>query len=178
METDRLRLREPDDADGEVLRDYFRRNAARFGAWEPVVSDTAADIKGWIAAKRADRHNGRPSCFIAFDRGTGSLAGMVSLNGFSSQAEASAMLSYSVDGAFERRGYATEAVRRVIAYAVEDLGLRSLSAYYHPDNARSARLLERLGFSIVAYTPVVPGFEHMIRPLVVAVLSGAPGRCI
>ncbi|HWT07252.1 MAG TPA: GNAT family N-acetyltransferase [Xanthomonadales bacterium] len=176
METDRLVLREPDHGDGDILRDYYRRNAVRFDGWEPVVPDTAADVAAWIGPRRAERHGGRASCFCAFDRGTGALAGIVSLHGYSAEGGSRAMLSYSVDEAFERRGYAAEAVRRVIAYAAEELGVRSLSAYYHPDNARSGRLLERLGFAIVSHTPVIPGFEQLMRPQVVAVLTDVRGE--
>jgi hypothetical protein len=32
-------------------------------------------------------------------------------------------------------------------------------------------LLERLGFAVVAHTPVIPGFERLMRPQVCAVLA-------
>jgi RimJ/RimL family protein N-acetyltransferase len=51
------------------------------------------------------------------------------------------------------------------------LGLHALIAYYHPDNRRSERLLERNGFRVISRSPVVPGFEHLMRPHVLAVLS-------
>jgi L-amino acid N-acyltransferase YncA len=62
-------------------------------------------------------------------------------------------------------------VRRVITYARAELGLHALIAYYHPDNRRSERLLERNGFRVISRSPVVPGFEHLMRPHVLAVLS-------
>jgi ribosomal-protein-alanine N-acetyltransferase len=171
METARLSLREPADTDLEALRDYYRRNAERFAPFEPVVPDTVADQAAWIAARHAERRGGRATSFLAFDRASSQLAGIVILNGLSAENGLSAMLSYSIDGGLEGRGYASEAVRRVIDYAAQDLGVRSLTAYYHPANVRSGRLLERLGFTIVGQTPVIPGFETLMRPNVIAVLE-------
>lgn len=44
------------------------------------------------------------------------------------------------------QGYATEAGRAVIAHAFDTLGVESLFAGHHPDNAASRRVLEKLGF--------------------------------
>ena len=43
------------------------------------------------------------------------------------------------------RGYATEAARRMAAFAFDDLGAPSLAAICHPDNADSAKVMRRLG---------------------------------
>jgi RimJ/RimL family protein N-acetyltransferase len=45
-------------------------------------------------------------------------------------------------------GLATEAGRASVDFARVDLGLRRLVAMVHPDNLASARVLEKLGFSI------------------------------
>jgi [ribosomal protein S5]-alanine N-acetyltransferase len=45
------------------------------------------------------------------------------------------------------RGYAFEAMERVVAYAFDELGLERLWARFHAGNEASQRLLERLGFS-------------------------------
>ena len=81
------------------------------------------------------------------------------------------MVSYTVDGAYEGRGYASEAVAAVIAYARDVLGLVRLTAYYEPANVRSERLLLRNGFSVIAQTPVVPGFERLMRVQNIAALD-------
>jgi ribosomal-protein-alanine N-acetyltransferase len=44
------------------------------------------------------------------------------------------------------KGYALEAMERVIAYGFEDLQLERLWARFHDGNVASQRLLERLGF--------------------------------
>jgi ribosomal-protein-alanine N-acetyltransferase len=174
VDTERLTLREPAPSDLELVRDYYRRNAARFAPFEPVPADTAEDFRAWLVLREAERRAGG-AAFLAFERGTQRLAAVVILNAYSADDVPSGMLSYTVDGAFEGRGYASEAARRVAAYARDELGLRALIAYYHPDNARSERLLRRLGFREVARTAVIPGFEALMRPSVMAVLEDLSG---
>ena len=55
-------------------------------------------------------------------------------------------LGFHLRPQFWGRGLAIEAARAVIAFAFEDLSATSLFAGHHPDNAASARLLEKLGF--------------------------------
>jgi len=47
---------------------------------------------------------------------------------------------------FWKKGLATEAAQAVISYAFGTLALKGLFAGHHPDNAASARVLEKLGF--------------------------------
>ena len=56
------------------------------------------------------------------------------------------------------KGYAHEAMTRVIRYAFEDLGLERLAARAHFGNTASTRLLEKLGF---AYEGMLRG--HVLR---------------
>ena len=55
-------------------------------------------------------------------------------------------IGYTLATAHQGRGYAAEAVRRVLAYLFEVRGLHRVSAECDARNTRSARLLTRLGF--------------------------------
>lgn len=170
LTTERLALRVPEAPDAAALRDYHVRNRERFAPWEPLFSDDVDEHARWIAAREAEaRRAGYAASFLVFAGDV--LAGQVNLIGFSSEPPPSAMLTYTIDGAFEGRGYAAEAVGRVVRYAFEQLALMRLWAHYHPANVRSERLLERLGFDVVARTPVIPGLEALMRPHVYARLS-------
>ena len=82
------------------------------------------------------------------------------------------MIAYTIDGPWEGRGLAREAVAAVVGYAFEALGLESLIAHYHPDNVRSGALLARLGFSVQSsVVEVPPALRALIRPQVMAVLT-------
>lgn len=55
-------------------------------------------------------------------------------------------LGFSVAERFEGRGLIREALTPAISYIFEQVGLHRVMASYRPENIRSARLLERLGF--------------------------------
>jgi ribosomal-protein-alanine N-acetyltransferase len=92
----------------------------------------------------------------------------------------SAMLGYSLDGAYEGRGFAREAVEAVIAYAFGTLNLHRLTANYHPANERSGGLLRRLGFVVEGYARDMTYLRGTWRDHVLTSLTNprwtAPGR--
>jgi [ribosomal protein S5]-alanine N-acetyltransferase len=55
-------------------------------------------------------------------------------------------LGYIVAPQHQRRGFGTEAVRALLHYCVDQLGVHRVQAFVHPDNTASIRLVERLGF--------------------------------
>lgn len=55
-------------------------------------------------------------------------------------------LGFQLLPAYWGRGLAGEAARSVIAFAFDELGASALYAGRHPENTRSAALLDRLGF--------------------------------
>jgi RimJ/RimL family protein N-acetyltransferase len=70
--------------------------------------------------------------------------------------------------AFCGRGYASEAIRALMAHAADGLGLRRLAAAVDVPNAASIRLVERLGFRPVAETP---GPRYRLRHFVLDVVT-------
>jgi [ribosomal protein S5]-alanine N-acetyltransferase len=169
-ETERIVLREPDESDVERLRAYHRRNAARFALWDAVPADEPEAHLAWIRGHRAARKAGRPIAFLGFDRSTSELVGLVALTGFGAEPP-SAMINYSLDEAYEGKGYAFEMTAQMVRYAFEELQLTSITASVRVGNARSLRLLERLGFVIVARSPEIPGLGQLFHPHVIAVLE-------
>jgi [ribosomal protein S5]-alanine N-acetyltransferase len=173
IETARLHLREPDDGDVEALREYYRRNAVRFDAWGEGRRDVLEEHRSWVAERHAERRKGAPSAFLALDRESDATVAVVVLSGFS-LVPPSAMLSYSVDGAYEGAGFASEAVGAVVDYAFATLGLRTISAHYDPENVRSERLLQRLGFREMARMGPLEMPHLRRRGQVLAVLERDP----
>jgi ribosomal-protein-alanine N-acetyltransferase len=60
--------------------------------------------------------------------------------------EDASFVAYGIYPRFQRKGYAREAVRAVIAYQREAYGVRRILAEMHVRNAPSYRLVESLGF--------------------------------
>ena len=59
--------------------------------------------------------------------------------------ETRAELGWVLDPAYAGHGYATEAVRELLRYCFQDLGVRRVTANCFLDNATSRRLMERVG---------------------------------
>ncbi|MDD3214683.1 MAG: GNAT family protein [Eubacteriales bacterium] len=57
------------------------------------------------------------------------------------------MIGYALGEKYWGRGYATEAASAVLRYAFESLECPIVSAYHYPHNARSKRVIKKLGFS-------------------------------
>jgi ribosomal-protein-alanine N-acetyltransferase len=160
LETERLVLREPLESDAQQLLEYHLRNAERFDRWEPKRGTEVAQHRQWIDWRRSESAEGR-----------GMLIGLANLDAISTEPSRTAMLSYSVDGPFEGKGYARETVGATIAYAFGPLDLHHLSATFDPANARSGGLLARFGFVEIARSPVIPGMERLMRAQVLAALN-------
>ena len=58
-----------------------------------------------------------------------------------------AEIEYCIGTAFQRKGYATEATREVIAYGFEKIGLHKVQICVRPENAPSRRVIEKCGFT-------------------------------
>ena len=161
-------LCEPVADDAPALLAYHLRNRQRLERWDPPRGTELAQHASWIAWRNAGSAAGRARSWLAFDRaGPQDVVGEVQLDSITQ----SAMIAYSVDAAYEGKGYAREAVGAVVAYAFGTLGLRTLTATYDPANERSGALLRRLGFGEVTRTAPVPGFEKLMRAQVLMTLA-------
>ncbi|MBO8173313.1 MAG: GNAT family N-acetyltransferase [Bacillaceae bacterium] len=77
---------------------------------------------------------------------TGEFVGTVGLNHLSLWNKR-AEVGFELHPSHWHKGIATEAVKEVIRYAFEDLGLFRIGAVTYPQNEPSIQLLKRLGFS-------------------------------
>ena len=142
LETERLVLREISVAHAQDLLALLS---------DPEVARFRVD--GFDTSDQAIRLAGR--LHDAFYEGTGVCWGMAlkreeqiigtcSLSW--SPANASAHLGYDLSPASWGNGYMREAVRAVLHYAIEDVGLNRVQATVRIDNERSAALLRSVGF--------------------------------
>ena len=76
----------------------------------------------------------------------GKVIGLVSLSAVD-RTPGVATLSYSLGRPYWGSGIATEVARRVIDFGFSDLDLRRIDAETSPNNLRSQKVLEKLGFS-------------------------------
>jgi [ribosomal protein S5]-alanine N-acetyltransferase len=181
LETERLILREPEERDAPALLLYHQFNEERFARWEPEHSDELAYHLRWVQWRRGESVIGRGLSLLAFDRtAPDALVAIVNLYEIVAGSAHSAVLGYSVDGSYEGRGFASEAVQAVVAHAFGALNLHRLIANYHPANERSGALLRRLGFVVEGYARDMIYLRGTWRDHVLTSLTNpgwvAPGR--
>ena len=65
----------------------------------------------------------------------------------------SCMIGYKIDKEHEGKGYMSEAVGKVVDFLFEELNMHRIEINILPENIRSRKLAERLGFTIECLSP-------------------------
>lgn len=141
LETDRLLLRPFRPADAAAV-------VALAGDWDvarmlarvphPYTQEMA---EVWISTHAQSRQSGEEYVFcVEFD---GEVAGCI---GLQRSREAIYELGYWLGKAWWGKGLATEAAKRVVRFAFEELGADRMVSGHLADNPASGRVLEKCGF--------------------------------
>lgn len=72
--------------------------------------------------------------------------GTISLTNIQRGVYQSCQIGYKLDRSFQKKGYMSEALIKIMEYAFYPLKLHRLEAYIMPENQASIALVERLGF--------------------------------
>lgn len=97
-----------------------------------------------------ERAAGRLYAFVMLD--AGEVVGHISLKDVDRE-RGEAEVGYWVGRPYWGRGYASAAVREIVTFAFEELGLRRLYAHVLAHNPASGRVLEKAGFVPVELPP-------------------------
>jgi RimJ/RimL family protein N-acetyltransferase len=146
--TERLTLRRsiPEDA-GEIARYRSDPVVRRYQGWGQT---DPATVRRQIE-EMADRLPGEPGGWVQFtveERGGGRLVGDVGLSPADGE-DGVILVGYTIDPAFQGNGYATEAVRALVAYAFDTLGADVVRAYASAENIPSHRVVEKSGLVLM-----------------------------
>lgn len=141
IETERLILRDWQIEDLDDLYEYAKNpNVGPMSGWEPHSSKEMSlnILKHYIekderwAIELKDNRKVIGSIKLCADENRGKYKAKY----------ISFVLSFDYWG----KGYATEAVKRVVAYVFEEMDIDLLSAFHFPHNNRSKRVIEKCGF--------------------------------
>lgn len=151
LASQRLVLRVPAPGDAGRLLAYAERNRDHLAPWEPQRTAAYFTEPHWRSEiarvqKVVAGDQGLPLLLLRGDRLDGPVVGRCNLSNVVRGAFQAASLGYSLDREAEGQGLMAEAIRAVIAHAFGPMNLHRVMANYVPENLRSARLLERLGF--------------------------------
>lgn len=143
LETPRLILRPMTIEDAPAVFDYSRHQEVGPNAgWEPHKSlDETKSIM-------ADVFLGQPHVFAVVLKENDLLIASIGLiDDPKRQNPKAKMVGYALGRDYWNRGIITEALKEIIDYGFNTLGLDLISAYCYPHNQRSQRVLEKQGFS-------------------------------
>ena len=160
--TERLLIQVPAVSAATQVAEYCRRNRDHLACWEPPRPDEYYTSRFWekqIAASRAEFGQGHSARTVVFKRDpkardqgrSGRVIGVINLSQIVRGGFQAGIVGYSLDHAEQGQGLMSEGLLALIEYAFLDLGLHRVMANYRPENERSARVLDRLGFDREGY---------------------------
>lgn len=151
LRTDRLVLRPlvPDDA--HKLLQYVVLNRKWLGPWEPTHPPSYFTMEGQrniLLQCEEERRMESGILFGIYEREGSSVdvLGRISISGIMRGIWQNGFLGYSIAESRAKRGYMSEALRRVVTYGFTELGLHRLQASIIPRNAASLRVAEKCNF--------------------------------
>ena len=145
LRTSRTVLRRAVEADAEDLFEGTSDpEVARYTSWAPHASieDTRAVIRRWLERYRT----GQVSPWVVEVAADGKCIGTCGFIAWSVP-QARAEIGYAIARAYWNRGLVTEAVREILRFGFEVMGLNRIQATCEPGNDASARVLEKVGLA-------------------------------
>ena len=137
-------LRPSREDDVSAIREvYAEPDTRRWMGWDAELPDDT-EARANIARAAKAWEDGTWAVFRIADAASDEVIGGINLRfGENDTAEISYFLRTSARG----RGVATRAVRLVVRWAFEQLGIERIELRVHPDNTASRRVAERVGFA-------------------------------
>lgn len=154
LEGQRVRLRPPalsDHPEWSALRSHSR---AFLEPWEPrwPADDlNRENFRQRIQRYDADRKGGNAVSLFIFLKETGRLAGGLTISGIKRGVAETCTLGYWMGEPYAGCGLMQDALESVLPHVFEKMRLHRIEAACIPENGRSARLLEKVGFRREGY---------------------------
>lgn len=150
LNTPRLTVEHMAPGHAAALAEFFRRNERHLAPWDPPRPAGILEGEFWQAeCERAveDYEDGAVVRWVLRLRGDPQrVIGRVNYTQIARGPFQSCMLGYAIDAGHEGRGLMHEALEVTIGHVFGVLRLHRIQANYVPENQRSGRVLERLGF--------------------------------
>ncbi|QYC38701.1 Putative ribosomal N-acetyltransferase YdaF [Nonomuraea coxensis DSM 45129] len=120
------------------------------GPWLPGPQvTTPEEFEGYLGRFDGPAHEG----FVVCRLDTGGIAGRINVNNIVRGTHQAGTVGYSAYASTTGRGYMTEGLRLLVAFAFDELALHRLEANIQPGNTASLKLAERAGFRREGYSP-------------------------
>lgn len=143
LSTERLLLRKISTSDAGDMFSYSRlAEVTKYLLWDPHPSE--AYTQSYIAYLQERYALGDFYDFGVVLRETGKMIGTVGFTSFDLP-NSSAEVGYVISPTYQGKGFATEALKKVISFGFDVLGLSRISAVCMKENTASLRVMEKCG---------------------------------
>lgn len=149
MKTRRLIIRGFKESDLDDFYEYARvKDVGEMAGWKPHSSKE-------VSRSILNQFINNPEVFAIEERATHKMIGSIGLHDKPFDEHDSTYrqreLGYVLSKDYWNRGLMSEATRRIIRYAFNDLKLDRITVAHFIDNARSQAIINKLGFTFVKY---------------------------
>lgn len=149
FETDRLLFRDILHSDAaDLFEIYHNKNALKYQVISPFRS--VAEVKRYVDVVHDGYQNRYFIRWGIVEKASGKLIGLISLHHIEFW-NYKAEVGYMLNEQFWNKGYATEAVKKILDMALGNWELHRIEAEIHPGNLASLRVVEKLGFTKEGY---------------------------
>lgn len=148
FESERLFIRSPRPGDGLALNEAILESLPALRPWMPWATGdppTVAENEGWVREKYAEFVRRQDLALLLFLKGTETVVGGSGLHRIDWSVP-KVEIGYWVRTPYGGQGYITEAVKRIVDYAVNELGAKRIEIRCDATNERSAAVARRVGF--------------------------------
>ncbi len=143
LQTERLILRRMSVADAEDMFAYAQMpQVSQYLTWSPHAD--VCFTYNYLRRVEAQYHRGEFYDWAVVDCLDGRMIGTCGFTSFRAASDVGEV-GYVLHPAYWGRGYATEAVRTVLAFGFEKLGLHRIEARFLEGNHASRRVMEKVG---------------------------------
>jgi ribosomal-protein-alanine N-acetyltransferase len=144
LTTERLTLRQPLESDAQQLF-LLRSNAIVNKYLERQPSETVQEALHFIGKVNENFKHKEGLYWAIAQTGNEKLIGTICLFDFSYEPK-KCEIGYELLPDYQGQGIMTEALKKVIAFTFQTLGLETIDAFTHKDNQRSTKLLQKFHF--------------------------------
>jgi len=135
---------------GPDIARFFRDNwQGHLDRWSPPAGPRLFDVGYWTGraeAAESEWRAGTAARFVLQRPDGGKVLGTCNYTNIVRGPFQACYLGYQAARAHQGQGFMTEALEALDAFVFREMRLHRIMANYMPENTRSARLLERLGF--------------------------------
>jgi RimJ/RimL family protein N-acetyltransferase len=144
--TNRLHIRPVNIDDNKSMFKY--RSDSETNRYLSLIPESVEDVSDFISRTSSEINiPGTWFQFVIIEQSSDLLIGDIGIHFLESDSEnKQAEIGYTLDKNFRGKGYAIEALTKIIDYLINQLNKHRIIASIDPTNIDSIRLIERLGF--------------------------------